>query len=156
MGGRVDSTTIKPINKADVHKICYGQVILDLSSVVKELVENSLDAGASNIEVKLKEYGGESFAVGDNGCGISPNNYQSVTLKYHTSKISAFSDLQSLTSFGFRGEALNLLYALGNVTIVTRTRHEIVGTQLTFDHSSLISSQKVWHIRLVLLQHENQ
>lgn len=142
MGGRADSAIIKPINKADVHRICSGQVILDLSSAVKELVENSLDAGASSIEVKLKEYGGESFEVGDNGCGISPDNYQSVTLKYHTSKISAFSDLQSLTSFGFRGEALSSLCALGDVTIVTRTRHETVGTQLTFDHSGLISSQK--------------
>lgn len=142
MAGRADSAIIKPISKADVHRICSGQVILDLSSAVKELVENSLDAGASSIEVKLKEYGGESFEVGDNGCGISPDNYQSVTLKYHTSKISAFSDLQSLTSFGFRGEALSSLCALGHVTIVTRTKHETVGTQLTFDHSGLISSQK--------------
>lgn len=142
MGGRADLSIIKPISKADVHRICSGQVILDLSSAVKELVENSLDAGASSIEVKLKEYGGESFEVGDNGCGISPDNYQSLTLKYHTSKISAFSDLQSLTSFGFRGEALSSLCALGHVIIVTRTKHETVGTQLTFDHSGQISSQK--------------
>ncbi|GLJ47147.1 hypothetical protein SUGI_0995380 [Cryptomeria japonica] len=133
---------IRPINKADVHRICSGQVILDLSSAVKELVENSLDAGANSIEVRLKEYGGESFEVGDNGCGISPNNYQSATLKYHTSKISDFSDLQSLTLLGFRGEALSSLCALGNVTIETRTKNESVGTQLIFDHSGLIISQK--------------
>jgi len=75
MAGRADSAIIKPISKADVHRICSGQVILDLSSAVKELVENSLDAGASSTEVKLKEYGGESFEVGDNGCGISPDDY---------------------------------------------------------------------------------
>ncbi|KAH9299316.1 hypothetical protein KI387_030998, partial [Taxus chinensis] len=141
MDAKGGSATIKPIHKADVHRICSGQVILDLASAVKELVENSLDAGANSIEVRLKEYGGESFEVGDNGFGISPNNYQSATLKYHTSKISDFSDLQSLRLFGFRGEALSSLCALGNVTIETRTKYESVGTQLMFDHSGLIISQ---------------
>lgn len=71
-----DSPAIKPINKAVIHRICSGQVILDLSSAVKELVENSLDAGATSIEISLKEYGGEYFKVIDNGCGISPDNFQ--------------------------------------------------------------------------------
>lgn len=71
-----DSPTIKPINKSVVHRICSGQVILDLSSAVKELVENSLDAGASSIEITLKEYGEKSFKVIDNGCGISPSNFK--------------------------------------------------------------------------------
>eukprot|EP00250_Pteridium_aquilinum_P031931 c44604_g1_i1 orf=183-524(+) len=103
---------IKPIDKASVHRICSGQVILDLSMAVKELVENSLDAGSTSIEIKLKDYGAESFEVADNGCGVSPDNYQALTLKYHTSKISEFADLQSLSSFGFRGEALSSLCAL--------------------------------------------
>jgi len=68
--------TIRPINKAAVHRICAGQVILDLSSAVKELVENSLDAGATSIEISLKDYGLESFQVIDNGCGVSPNNFK--------------------------------------------------------------------------------
>ena len=72
----VDSPTIRPINKGAVHRICAGQVILDLSSAVKELVENSLDAGATSIEIALKEYGQEWFQVIDNGCGISPNNFK--------------------------------------------------------------------------------
>lgn len=69
-------STIKPINKSVVHRICAGQVILDLPSAVKELVENSLDAGATSIEVSLKDYGSESFQVIDNGCGISPQNFK--------------------------------------------------------------------------------
>lgn len=69
-------TLIKPINKGVVHKICAGQVILDLSSAVKELVENSLDSGATSIEISLRDYGEESFQVVDNGCGISPNNFK--------------------------------------------------------------------------------
>lgn len=70
------SPTIRPINKGVVYRICAGQVILDLSSAVKELVENSLDAGATSIEIALKEYGEEHFQVIDNGCGISPNNFK--------------------------------------------------------------------------------
>lgn len=71
-----ESPTIKAINKGVVHRICAGQVILDLSSAVKELVENSLDAGATSIEIALKDYGQEWFQVVDNGCGISPNNFK--------------------------------------------------------------------------------
>ncbi|KAL4202781.1 hypothetical protein AMTRI_Chr02g222890 [Amborella trichopoda] len=138
----VDLPAIKPINKGAIHKICSGQVILDLSSAVKELVENSLDAGASSIEISLKEYGEEYFKVSDNGCGVSPNNFQGLTLKYHTSKIADFSDLQSLTSFGFRGEALSSLCALGDLSIETRTKNDPVGTHLTFDHSGLIASER--------------
>lgn len=76
MGEEGSSRAIKPINKAVIHRICSGQVILDLSSAIKELVENSLDAGSTVIEINLKEYGEEHFKVIDNGCGISPNNFQ--------------------------------------------------------------------------------
>lgn len=69
-------TMIKPINKSVVHRICAGQVILDLAAAVKELVENSLDAGATSIEISLKEHGEEWFQVIDNGSGISPNNFK--------------------------------------------------------------------------------
>ncbi|PKI62808.1 hypothetical protein CRG98_016759 [Punica granatum] len=73
------SPSILPISRSAVHKICAGQVILDLSSAVKELVENSLDAGATSIEVALKDYGQEWFQVVDNGCGISPANFKTRT-----------------------------------------------------------------------------
>lgn len=134
--------TIRPINKGVVHRICAGQVILDLSSAVKELVENSLDAGATSIEIALKEYGEEWFQVIDNGCGISPNNFKVLALKHHTSKLADFPDLQSLTTFGFRGEALSSLCALGNLTVETRTKNESVATHLTFDHSGLLTAEK--------------
>lgn len=137
-----EAALIKPIDKASVHRICSGQVILDLAMAVKELVENSLDAGATSIEIKLKDYGAESFEVADNGCGVSPENYQALTLKYHTSKISEFADLQSLSTFGFRGEALSSLCALGDLSVVTRTKNEPIATQLQFDHSGSIVLQK--------------
>jgi DNA mismatch repair protein PMS2 len=88
-----------------------------LSSAVKELVENSLDAGATDIKISLKDFGEEWFQVIDNGCGISLNNCKILALKHHTSKLSEFHDLQSLTTFGFRGEASSSLCALGNLTL---------------------------------------
>ncbi|CAO2046387.1 unnamed protein product [Urochloa humidicola] len=142
-GGRGGSSpAIKPINKAVVHRICSGQVIFDLSSAVKELVENSLDAGATSVEVSLKAYGEEWFKVADNGCGISPANFQALALKHHTSKISDFSDLGSVVTFGFRGEALSSLCALGKLTVETRTKDEPVGTHLEFEHSGVVASER--------------
>ncbi|KAJ1435682.1 Ribosomal protein S5 domain 2-type fold, subgroup [Sesbania bispinosa] len=138
----VESQIIKPIAKGIVHRICAGQVILDLSSAVKELVENSLDAGATSIEIALKDFGEEWFQVIDNGCGISPSNFKVLALKHHTSKLAEFHDLQSLTTFGFRGEALSSLCALGNLTVETRTVNEPVATHLTFDHLGVLVSER--------------
>ena len=67
---------IRPIERSAVHRICSGQVVLDLATAVKELVENSLDAGATNIEIRLKEHGAELIEVADNGTGVEPQNYQ--------------------------------------------------------------------------------
>lgn len=86
---------------------------------MKELVENSVDAGAKIIEVKLKNYGSEGFEVSDNGFGIDENNFQGITAKHYTSKLKDFSDLESINTFGFRGEALSSLCCLSNVTITT-------------------------------------
>ncbi|XP_076884827.1 DNA mismatch repair protein PMS1-like [Bidens hawaiensis] len=138
----ITSPSIKPISKTAIHRICSGQVILDLSSAVKELVENSLDAGATSIEVSLKEFGQESFQVVDNGCGISPHNFKALALKHHTSKLTDFPDLQSLTTFGFRGEALSALCNLGDLTVETRTQNEKVATHLTFDRSGLLTDER--------------
>lgn len=73
---------------------------------------------------------------------IIPVILQGLTLKYHTSKISEFADLQSLSSFGFRGEALSSLCALADVSIVTRTKDEAIATRLVYDHSGVIVSQE--------------
>lgn len=136
------SPVIRRINKGVVHRICAGQVILDLSSAVKELVENSLDAGATSVEIALKEYGLESFQVIDNGSGISPQNFKVLALKHHTSKLLDFPDLQLLTTFGFRGEALSSLCALGNLTVETRTIDEVVATHLTYDHKGVLTAER--------------
>uniref|UniRef100_A0A8C5E4B5 Mismatch repair endonuclease PMS2 n=1 Tax=Gouania willdenowi TaxID=441366 RepID=A0A8C5E4B5_GOUWI len=122
---------IKAIDKHSVHQICSGQVVLTLATAVKELVENSIDAGATNVDVRLKDWGAELVEVSDNGRGVEEANFEGLTLKHHTSKLCDFSDLIHVETFGFRGEALSSLCALSVITC-----HEScqVGTKLVFDH----------------------
>jgi DNA mismatch repair protein PMS2 len=136
--------TIKAIEARSVHQIQSGQVIVDLCSVVKELVENSLDAGASTVEVRFKNNGLDSVEVQDNGNGISPANYESVALKHYTSKLSSYEDLSTLRTFGFRGEALSSLCALSNFHLVTAQADEVPkGKRLDFELSGKLKSTTV-------------
>ncbi|XP_065540429.1 mismatch repair endonuclease PMS2 [Lathamus discolor] len=132
---------IKPIDSKSVHRICSGQVVLNLGTAVKELVENSLDAGATSIDIKLKDYGAELIEVSDNGCGVKEENFEGLTLKHHTSKIQDFSDLIHVETFGFRGEALSSLCALSDITIFTCHKSAKVGTRLVFDHNGKITQK---------------
>ena len=131
--------TIKAIEAKSVHQIQSGQVIVDLCSVVKELVENSLDAEATILEVTFKNNGLDAIEVKDNGAGIAPSNYASVALKHHTSKLSTYDDLSSLNTFGFRGEALSSLCALSNFSITTAQANEVPkGNRLDFEVSGAL------------------
>ncbi|XP_055203827.1 putative postmeiotic segregation increased 2-like protein 2 [Gorilla gorilla gorilla] len=135
---REPAKAIKPIDRKSVHQICSGPVVLSLSTAVKELVENSLDAGATNIDLKLKDYGVDLIEVSDNGCGVEEENFEGLTLKHHTCKIQEFADLTEVETFGFQGEALSSLCALSDVTISTCHASEKVGTRLVFDHDGKI------------------
>ncbi|XP_062444681.1 mismatch repair endonuclease PMS2 isoform X2 [Rhea pennata] len=132
---------IKAIDRKSVHQICSGQVVLHLGTAVKELVENSLDAGATNVDIKLKDYGAELIEVSDNGSGVEEENFEGLTLKHYTSKIQDFSDLIHVETFGFRGEALSSLCALSDVTIFTCHKSAKVGTRLVFDHNGKITQK---------------
>ncbi|KAK9502756.1 hypothetical protein O3M35_011466 [Rhynocoris fuscipes] len=133
---------IKAIDKTTVHRICSGQVVLSLAIAVKELVENSIDAGATVVDVKLKDYGMEHVEVSDNGHGVHPDNFEGLTLKHHTSKLRDFSDLIGVDTYGFRGEALSSLCALSELSIITRHNSVGCGTELIFDRNGLIIQQK--------------
>ncbi|KAJ4130001.1 ATP-binding mismatch repair protein [Fusarium equiseti] len=136
--------TIKQIDGRTVHQIQSGQVIVDLCSVVKELVENSIDAGATSIDVRFKNQGLDLIEIADNGSGIAPDNYPSVALKHHTSKLSSYSDIATLETFGFRGEALASLCALSTVSITTCQQGEAPkGTKLSFETSGKLSGTAV-------------
>ncbi|KAF9484575.1 DNA mismatch repair protein MutL [Pholiota conissans] len=129
--------SIKAIDKASIHHITSGQVVVDLQTSVKELIENSLDGGATNIEVRFKNNGLSSIEVIDNGCGISEEDHESIGLKHHTSKLETFSDLTTVQTFGFRGEAISSLCALcEQVTICTATATTApMGASLVLDNS---------------------
>ncbi|PCH02375.1 TMS membrane protein/tumor differentially expressed protein [Penicillium occitanis (nom. inval.)] len=132
------------IISAWIHQIQSGQVIVDLCSVVKELVENSLDAGATSIEVRFKNDGLDSIEVQDNGSGIDPQNYESIALKHYTSKLASYDDLTSLTTFGFRGEALSSLCAVSNFHIITAQAQQAPkANKLEFEHSGRLKGTQI-------------
>ncbi|KAJ3155912.1 Mismatch repair endonuclease pms2 [Geranomyces variabilis] len=132
---------INAIDQASVHRICSGQVIADLATAVKELVENSIDAGATTIEVRLKDNGLEAVEVIDNGAGIGAEDHSTLALKHHTSKITSFADIYRVQSFGFRGEALSSLCAFSKVSVVTCTPDTApVGSHLEFDSRGVLTS----------------
>lgn len=126
-----------------VHKICSSQVILNLAVAVKELVENSVDAGAKIIEIKIRNYGLDGFQVIDNGSGIIEENFSGITAKHCTSKLREFSDLESIKTFGFRGEALSSLCAVSNVILTTRHKTRDHGVTLSFEHDGIIKKKAI-------------
>ncbi|KAL7412123.1 hypothetical protein BDY24DRAFT_109550 [Mrakia frigida] len=148
----MSSNHIKQIDNSSVHRITSGQVIVDLQTAVKELVENALDASATAIEVKFKNMGLDSIEVSDNGSGVPSQDYASLeltlflstALKHHTSKLTTFSDLTSVLSFGFRGEALSSLCGLSeSVEITTATAEETpTGSIIQFDRSGRVTDDK--------------
>lgn len=135
--------SIKSIGSLDVAKITLGQVIIDLVSVVKELVENSIDAGSNKIDVTFSNYGIGSVEVSDNGCGIEPVDFDSLCLKHHTSKLSTYEDLTSMHTLGFRGEAMSSLCSVAKTKVSTCTQTSFPkASELFFDQMGKLTSQK--------------
>ena len=112
---------LKRISDYDVQRICANQVIVDLSGIVKELVENSLDAQSTSIEIRLSDYGSLGIEVSDNGSGIKEVDFDALAKRNHTSKIDAFDDLATVCTFGFRGEALHALCTIARLNVTTAT-----------------------------------
>lgn len=112
-----------------IDKIAAGEVVERPSSVVKELVENAMDAGAMAITVEIKEGGIEFIRITDNGGGIEKSQVRNAFLRHATSKISNVTDLQTLQSLGFRGEALSSIAAVSKVEIITKTKDEMTGVR---------------------------
>ena len=119
---------IQVLDPITIDKIAAGEVIERPASVVKELVENAIDAGATAIVVEIKEGGISFMRITDNGCGIERDDVRSAFLRHSTSKIRSVDDLVHIGSLGFRGEALSSISAVAQVELITKTRDQTFGT----------------------------
>jgi len=138
---RTNNPWIRPLPEKLINKIAAGEVIERPSAVLKELVENSLDAGASKIEVIVEKSGTKLITVIDNGCGINADQIEIAFSRHATSKISNFEDLEELRSFGFRGEALPSISSVSKLHIITKTRDDDTGTEMIIE-GGVIQSKK--------------
>ena len=128
---------VKVLSQQVASQIAAGEVVNRPASVVKELVENAVDAGADSIKVLLTDAGRTSIQVIDNGCGMNPDDARTAFERHATSKISESDDLYSLTTFGFRGEALPSIAAVAEVLLRTRTADAEMGTAITIKASEI-------------------
>lgn len=118
---------IQVLDQATIDKIAAGEVVERPASVVKELIENSIDSGATAITVEIKDGGISFIRVTDNGCGIPAEQVRTAFLRHATSKIQTIEDLLTASSLGFRGEALSSIAAVGQVELITKTGSSLTG-----------------------------
>jgi DNA mismatch repair protein MutL len=134
---------IRVLNDQTINKIAAGEVIENPASVVKELVENSLDSGATSICVEIQEGGRQLIRISDNGCGMSPDDALLCLERHATSKIREVEDIQDLLTMGFRGEAIPSIAAISKMTLLTCPRlkeeKKEEGTLIVVDGGHLIS-----------------
>lgn len=120
---------IQVLDQATIDKIAAGEVVERPASVVKELIENSIDSGATAITVEIKDGGISFIRVTDNGCGIPTEQVRTAFLRHATSKIQTIEDLLTASSLGFRGEALSSIAAVGQVELITKTGSSLTGVR---------------------------
>ena len=128
---------IRILDPHTIDKIAAGEVVERPASVVKELVENALDAGAKSIIVELKDAGRALIRVTDDGCGMAPDDAELAFERHATSKLSRIEDLDSLRTLGFRGEALSSIGAVARVELLTRASDAAVGTMVCIEFGKL-------------------
>lgn len=131
------------LNQETIDKIAAGEVVERPSSVVKELVENAIDAKATAITVEMKEGGISFIRITDNGCGIERKQVPIAFLRHSTSKIRSVEDLLNIHSLGFRGEALSSIAAVAQVELITKTYDELTGTRYVIEGSKEVTNEEI-------------
>ena len=124
---------VKLLDTNTINKIAAGEVVERPATVVKELIENSIDAGAKRIEIEIQNGGKALIRVTDDGEGMSREDATLAVKRHATSKLSSVSDLQRIATLGFRGEALPTIAAVSKFTLQTRRADDELGTKLTID-----------------------
>ena len=130
------------LDELTINKIAAGEVIERPASVVKEMVENSIDAGATNITVEIRNGGISYIRVIDNGKGISADDLEMAFERHATSKIRVADDLQQVTSMGFRGEALASIAAVANVELVSKTEGQNIGYKVVVEGGNVLNKEE--------------
>ncbi len=125
--------TIAVLDQQTIDKIAAGEVVERPASVVKELVENSIDAGASAVTVEIENGGITFIRITDNGSGITREQVPLAFLRHATSKIREISDLEQISSLGFRGEALSSIAAVSQVELITKTAEDLTGVRYVIE-----------------------
>ncbi len=138
---------IKVLPQEVITRIAAGEIVERPASVVKELIENSLDAGATEILVEVRGGGLKAIKVNDNGSGIPRNQVDLAFQRYATSKISTLDDLQKINTLGFRGEALPSIAAVSQVEMVTKTEEDNTGILIVVENGAIIKKETYSHFR---------
>ena len=133
---------IQVLDQVTIDKIAAGEVIERPSSIVKELVENAIDAGASSVTVEIKDGGIDFIRVTDNGCGIAHDEVRSAFLRHSTSKIRNVEDLLRISSLGFRGEALSSIAAVTKTELITKEEDAEAGTKYVIEGGKEVSLEE--------------
>ncbi|MHA6204004.1 DNA mismatch repair endonuclease MutL [Dyella soli] len=136
---------IRPLPPELINQIAAGEVIERPSSVVKELVENSLDAGATRIEVDIEQGGARLIRVRDDGCGIAPDELQLAVASHATSKIGSFVDLEHVASMGFRGEALASVSSVSRFALTSRAQGQDTAFRIEMDGGKMQAARPAQH-----------
>lgn len=131
------------LNQETIDKIAAGEVVERPCSVVKELVENAIDAGSTALTVEIKEGGISFIRITDNGCGIERDQVAVAFYRHSTSKIRSAEDLLTVKSLGFRGEALSSISAVARVELITKTYDELTGTRYVIEGSKELSNEEI-------------
>ncbi len=131
------------LDELTINKIAAGEVIERPASVIKEIVENSIDAGAKNITIEIKNGGISFIRITDNGKGIAKDDVELAFARHATSKIRSADDLNSVKTMGFRGEALASIAAISNVELVTKTEDEDIGTRIVVEGEKILSIDEI-------------
>ena len=134
---------INILDDLTINKIAAGEVVERPSSVVKELVENCIDANSSKIIIDIVDGGKKSIRITDNGSGILSSEVEKSFLRHATSKINKIDDLYDLYSLGFRGEALASISAISRLEMITKSKDEVVGTKVLVEGGKIISKEPV-------------
>ena len=143
MKGRKNMGNIVLLDELTINQIAAGEVIERPASVVKEMVENSIDAGAKNITVEIKNGGISYIRIADDGKGIARDDVEIAFERHATSKIRSAEDLQDVKSMGFRGEALASIASIANVELISKTAEELTGTKIVVEGGEILNIEEV-------------